>query len=202
MVHQGEIKTEAKNNMKKKLFFPAFILFFTILLSSCSNPVSYSVDKEHEEKMEVIYNMISGLVENDSKLYLSTIEPEYIANVKKVVDTLGRQYFDAENFDDLIKSFFYQYEQGLEANYGKNVNVALSFNSVKETSKDSLSSLFDDYSVSYEFPLDNIKAVFNVSVKMNIKGASHSESKDCAFTLFEMQNGDFFLHPESFLYSF
>ena len=76
------------NQMKRKLTFTVFLLIFSIFLSSCGSPVSYTVDKEHEKKMKVIYNMISGLVENDSKLYLSTFEPSYLDNVKKVVDTL------------------------------------------------------------------------------------------------------------------
>lgn len=188
--------------MKKKLLFPVFILIFSIFLSSCSDPVSYNVEKKHEKKMKVIYNMISGLVKDDSELYLSTFEPEYIKNVKNVVDTLGRQYFDAENFDDLINSFFYQYEQGLKSNYGEDIEVALSFNSVEEASKDSLKPLFDDYSVSYEFPKDNIKTIYNISVKLNITSDSYKGNKDSSFTLLEMQNGDFYLHPESFLYSF
>ena len=51
-----KIKTHSK-----KLFSSIFILVFSFLLSSCSNPVSYSVEKEHIDKVEVIYNMISGL---------------------------------------------------------------------------------------------------------------------------------------------
>ncbi len=189
--------------MKKiKFIFPALILVFSIFLSSCASPVSYSVDKEHEDKIKVIYNMISGLLENDSKLYLSTIEPEYINNVKKVVDTLGRQYFEAENFDDLINSFFVQNSATLESNYGKNIKVNISFNNVKEGSKEDLDAVFDDYSVSYKLPTDKIKTVWKVSVKLNIHGSSYSGENDCNFTLLEMTEGEIYLHPDSFLYSF
>lgn len=146
--------------------------------------------------------MISGLLENDSKLYLSTIEPKYIENVKKVVDTLGLQYFSAASFDELIKTFFAQYQQGLEANYGKNIKVSLSFDSVTTGTKDSLGVLIDDYSVGYQFPKDDMSAIYNVSVKLNISGSSYSGEKTSNFVLFEMNDGNIYLHPDSFLYSF
>jgi hypothetical protein len=188
--------------MKRKLTFTVFLLIFSIFLSSCGSPVSYTVDKEHEKKMKVIYNMISGLVENDSKLYLSTFEPSYLDNVKKVVDTLGTQYFDAESYNDLIDTFFLQYAMGLEANYGKNINVSLSFNSVEEKSKNDLGAFIDDYSVSYHLPIDNIKSVSEVSVKLYVTGSDSSESSDVSFTLLEMTDEKWYIHPESFLYSF
>jgi hypothetical protein len=191
-----------KKITKTKTILCAFLLVFSIFLSSCSNPVTYSVEKEHKDKMEVIYNMISGLLENDSKLYLSTIEPKYIENVKKVVDTLGLQYFSAASFDELIKTFFAQYQQGLEANYGKNIKVSLSFDSVTTGTKDSLGVLIDDYSVGYQFPKDDMSAIYNVSVKLNISGSSYSGEKTSNFVLFEMNDGNIYLHPDSFLYSF
>ena len=188
--------------MKRKLTFTVFLLIFSIFLSSCGSPVSYTVDKEHEKKMEVIYNMISGLVENDSKLYLSTFEPSYLDNVKEVVDTLGTQYFEAESYNDLIDTFFLQYAMGLEANYGKNVKVSLSFNSVEEKSKDDLGTFIDDYSVSYELPMDKIKSVSKVSVKLCVTGSDATDNSDVSFNLLEMMDGKWYIHPESFLYSF
>ena len=188
--------------MKRKVIFPLLILVISVLLSSCASPVTYTVDKEHEEKMEIIHDMISGLVENDSELYLSAFEPSYLKNVKEVVDTLGTQYFEAESYDDLIKTFFAQYSMGLEANYGKNIKVALSFNSVKEASKDSLGTFIDDYSVAYRLPIDKIKSVSKVSVRLDITGSKYSGNNDCNFNLLEMSDGKWYIHPESFLYSF
>ncbi|MBE6649269.1 MAG: hypothetical protein E7614_07120 [Ruminococcaceae bacterium] len=189
-------------NKTFRFFIPVFILVFALILSSCSNPVSYSVDKEHEEKIKVIYNMVTGLVKNDEELYLSTFEPDYIENVKKVVDTLGAQYFDAESFDDLMTSFFFQNKEGLSVNYGDDVKVKLSFNSVEEASKDSLGAFIDDYSVSYKLPLDKIEEVAKVSVKLYIKGSVYEGSIDSNFILLKLSDNGWRLHPESFLYAF
>lgn len=193
------------NKMKKrsiKFIFPVFILIFSLILSSCGNSVSYTVEKAHEDKIKVIYNMIKGLVKDDSELYLSTFEPSYIENVKKVVDTLGLQYFDAENFDSLISDFFRQTGEGLTANYGKKFNVKLTFNSVEEVSKDTLGEFFDDYSVGYKFPKDNIQAVSRVSVKIHISGDDYEEIINSSFTLLKLSEKEWYLHPESFLFSF
>lgn len=196
-----------KNNMKiktnsKKLFSSIFILVFAFLLSSCSNPVSYSVEKEHIDKVEVIYNMISGLVNNDSELYLSTFEPEYIANVKNVVDTLGITYFEAENFTDLVDSFFVQTKNGMNANYGKNLKVKITFNSSKEMTVDDLGGFIDDYSVGYKMPRDKFKKIQNVSVTLHITGEVKNEEINCNFIVLDMEDGKTYLHPESFFYSF
>lgn len=189
--------------MKKiKLIFPLIVLIFSLFLSSCASPVSYVVDKEHEGKMKVIYNMIEGLLENDSEKYLSTIEQGYIENVTKVVDTLGRQYYDADNFDDFISSFFSQNKAVLEANYGEDIKVELSFNSVKEGTTDGMGLLLDDYSVSYKIPTDDIQAVYEVSVKIKISASVYSGEKNSNFTLFQMKSGNYCLHPNSFLYTF
>ncbi len=185
-----------------RFFIPLFILISALILSSCSNPVTYSVDKEHEDKIKVIYNMVTGLVKNDEELYLSTFEPEYIANVTKVVDTLGTQYFDAKNFDDLMNGFFFQNKSGLESNYGKDVKVKLSFNSVETVSKDSLGEFIDDYSVSYKLPLDKTVEVSKVSVKIHIKGDEYEGSVDSQFVLLKLSEGGWKLHPQSFLYAF
>ena len=185
-----------------RLFIPLFILISALILSSCSNPVSYSVDKEHEDKIKVIYNMMTGLVKNDEELYLSAFEPEYVKNVTKVVDTLGTQYFDAANFDDLMNGFFVQNKAGLEANYGKDVKVKLSFNSVEQISKDSLGTFIDDYSVSYKLPLDKTEEVAKVSVKIHIKGEEYEGSVDSQFILLKLSDNGWKLHPQSFMYAF
>lgn len=188
--------------MRKKSILPIFILIFALFLSSCSSPVTYSVDKEHKSKMEVINNMIEGLLEGDSSLYLSVFEPTYIENVKKVVDTLGLQYYDAESFDGLMKNFFTQTKAGFDANYGSKIKVALSFNSVEKGVLEETGAFLDEYSVGYKFPTDDIKNVYKLSVKMNISSSNYSGETNNQFTMFEMTNGKYYLHPESFLYSF
>ena len=187
---------------KNKAIFVSIVLIFAFFLTSCSNAVSYSVEKEHEEKIKVIYNMIEGLIENDSEKYLGSIEPKYIENVTKVVDTLGRQYYNADNFDDFISTFFAQNKETINANYGENIKVNLSFNSVKEGTKEGMGLLLDDYSVSYKIPTDDISKVYEVSVKLQISASNYSGSKNSNFQLFEMTNGKYYLHPDSFLYTF
>jgi len=125
-----------------------------------------------------------------------------LSKLKKVVDTLGAQYFDAESFDDLMTSFFFQNKEGLSVNYGDDVKVKLSFNSVEEASKDSLGAFIDDYSVSYKLPLDKIEEVAKVSVKLYIKGSVYEGSIDSNFILLKLSDNGWRLHPESFLYAF
>ncbi len=191
-----------KNTNSKKLFISIFILVFAFILSSCGNPVSYSVEKEHMDKIEIIYDMISGLVNNDSELYLSTFEPEYIANIKNVVDTLGRTYFEAENFNDLVNSFFVQTKQGMEANYGKDLKVKITYNSSTEMTVDDLGGFIDDYSVGYKLPRDKFKKILSVSVTLHITGEVRNEDINCNFIVLNMEDGEIYLHPESFFYSF
>ncbi len=186
----------------KKLFSVVYILVFVFILSSCGNPVSYSVEKEHIDKIEVIYNMISGLVGSDKELYLSTFESEYIANIKNVVDTLGRTYFEAENFDDLVNSFFIQTKQGMEANYGKDLKVNITYNSSEELTVDDLGGFIDDYSVGYKLPRDKFKKILNVSVTLHITGEVRNENINGSFIVLTMEDGKICLHPESFFYSF
>lgn len=186
----------------KKLFISIYILVFALLLSSCGNPVSYSVEKEHVDKIEVIYNMISGLVNNDKDLYLATFEPSYIANIKNVVDTLGTTYFEAESFDDLVNSFFIQTKQGMEANYGKDLKVKITFNSHEEITVDDMGGFIDDYSVGYKLPRDEMKKILAVSVKLHVTGEVRNEDINCNFIIFTFDNAKWYLHPESFFYSF
>ncbi len=186
----------------KKLFPIVYILVFVFILSSCGNPVSYSVKKEHIDKIEVIYNMISGLVNNDKELYLGTFEPEYIANIENVVDTLGRMHFDAENFDDLVNSFFVQTKQGMEANYGKDLKVNITYNSSEEMTVEDLGGFIDDYSVGYKLPRDKFKKILAVSVTLHISGEVRTEDINGTFIVLNMEDGGIYLHPESFFYSF
>ena len=90
--------------MKKVIAIIMVVL--SLLLTSCSDPVNYSVDKKDEAKMKTIQKMVLALVENDTNSYLSCFEPSYIENIRKSIDTLGTQYYGAENFNDFMKSSF------------------------------------------------------------------------------------------------
>ncbi len=188
-----------------------FVAIISIFLVSCSSPVNYTVDKEHKAKMEVIYNMINGLIEEDEETYLKAFESDYIENVKKTFDTLGAEYFSniigngymgADDFDGFVKSFFTQNSDALKMNYGEDVKVDLSFESVSETSIDSLATFIDDYSISYQLPKENIKTVWNTSVKFEVKGSENENESVYNFIILELKDGNFVLHPQSFLFTF
>lgn len=185
-----------------KRFLPIFLIVFAFFLTSCAEPVNYSVDKEHKGKITPIYNMVSGLVENDSGKYIKGFEPSYIENVKNLINTYGPISYDAKDFNDFMKSFFVQNKQGLKANYGSDLKVDLSFESVTEVSKESLGNFIDDFSINYRLPMDSITDVAMVSVKFKIVGSSFDGSSVNNFTVIKLTDGKWYLHPESFMFSF
>jgi hypothetical protein len=184
-----------------KKIISIFLIVVTLILSSCSESVNYTVDKKHEPKMKTIQKMVLALVENDSDSYLGCFEPSYIENIKKSIDTLGTQYYGAENFDDFIKTIFVKTKDDMNINYGDDITVDLSFDSVNDYVITETGLFTDDYSIGYTLPLDNIKASVKVETKMVIKGSESSKTNVGTFVLLQLNDDKWYIHPESFLFT-
>ena len=185
--------------MKKVITF--ILISISLLLTSCSSPVNYTVDKQHEAKMKTIQKMVLALVENDSDSYLSCFEPSYVDNIRKSIDTLGPQYYGAEDFDDFMKSTFVKNKDDMNANYGDDITVDLSFETIDDYVITETGLFTDDYSIGYTLPLDNIKASVKVKTKMIIKGDENSKTSTGTLVLLQLSDDKWYLHPESFLFT-
>ena len=193
--------------MKKTISI--LVLAFSLFLVSCSGPVTYSVAKEHKNKIEAVYNMISGLVEGDKDAYLEAFEPSYITALKKSFDTtgsqpflseLGYQYRDVANFDELMKVFFDMNAVALESNYGKNISVAISLESCTEVSLESINDSLDVNYTLYSIPKDAKGAVL-LSANLNISGETDEVKVQHTFTLIQLSDDSWYIHPKFFLYT-
>ncbi len=185
--------------MKKVIAF--ILIAVSLMLSSCSEPVNYTVDKQDEAKMKTIQKMVLSLVKNDSDSYLSCFEPSYVENIKKSIDTLGPQYYGVENFDDFMKSTFTKNKDDLNVNYGDEITVDLSFETVEEYVITETGIFTDDYSIGYTLPIDNIESSVKVKTKMIIKGSESNRTNVGTFVLLQMSDDKWYIHPESFLYT-
>jgi hypothetical protein len=193
--------------MKKSIVI--FILIFSMFLVSCSGPVTYSVAKEHKNKIEAVYNMISGLVEGDKDAYLEAFEPSYITTLKKSFDTtgsqpflseLGYQYRDVANFDELMKVFFDMNAIALESNYGEKISVDISLESCTDVSLSSINDSLDVNYTLYSIPKD-AKGAVQLSANLDISGEKGKTTVQHTFNLIQLSDDSWYIHPKFFLYT-
>lgn len=175
--------------MKIKLI-AVFILLSLLFAASCSEK------NIGDESTVPLDRLIGGIIREDIRLYKSAFPPDYIKEVERVFGIIGN------DIDALLAENIKSALQSHNVNYGDKLRIKYKLISKTALTEQQLAEFYWDlYAETYNLPLDSITEAYTATFEITVKGKEASETKRAEYRLLKI-NGEWYLHPQFFMYMF
>lgn len=163
------------------------LVFCLIFFTGCSN------SNVGDETTDPLDKIITGILTENAELYKSAFSPDYIEQVTKIYEQVN------QDINTELSEIFKNALDAHSVNYGKKIHINYVLISKDSLTEKELKEPYLDLNVfAYDLPVDKITEAYVATFDITVRGNESNETKKAEYKLLKI-NGQWYLHPQSFM---